>query len=282
MSRPFLSVGHVARDEFGSEWRLGGSALYGAATAARLGRAVTLVTRVGERELPRLAETCAALGITLRRLPSVATTTFAHTVTDGRRRLRLLARARSLAADDLPDADPATPVLLGSIVGEHDDSLFRRVAGRSVLVAQGELRAFDAYGEVRPTAWRRAGAVLLAMRAVVLSEEDLGDDREAPERWSSTAPVVVTRAERGASLYRDGREVLRARAFRPERSIDPTGAGDAFGAAVLVALDEGAGWEDAMTFANAVASFCLEGAATSGLADRTSVERRIARGERLP
>ncbi len=281
MSRAFLSVGHVARDEFASEWRLGGSAWYGAATAARLGRAVTLVTRVGERELPRLAAACAALGITLRRLPGVATTTFAHTFGDGRRHLRLLARARPIGAVDLPDADSTAPVLLGSIIGEHDDALFARVAGRSVLVAQGELRSFEVSGEVRPTAWRRAALVLPTTRAAVLSEEDVADLAE-PLRWSLAAPVVLTRADRGASLLGEGREAHRANAFRPDRIVDPTGAGDAFAAALLVALDEGSGWEHAMTFANAAASFCLEGAATSGLADRASVERRIARGERLP
>ena len=34
---PFLAIGHTARDEFpDGRWRLGGSALYGAATAAKL------------------------------------------------------------------------------------------------------------------------------------------------------------------------------------------------------------------------------------------------------
>lgn len=283
-SRPFLSIGHVARDEFGaaSQWRLGGSALYGAATAARLGRDVTLVTRVGERELPRLAETCTGLGIALRRLPSIVTTTFAHTFVDGHRRLRLLARARAIGGEDLADTDRGAAALLGSVVGEHRDDLFADVAGRSVVVAQGELRAFDARGEVRSAPWRRADNVLATVRAVVLSEEDLGEDRDAPSRWSRTAPVVVTRAERGASLFRAGQEEERVPAFRPEAIVDQTGAGDVFGAALLVALDEGADWSEAMTFANAAASFCLEGAATSTLADRATVEHRIARGARLP
>jgi sugar/nucleoside kinase (ribokinase family) len=277
--KPFLSIGHVARDEFGDEWRLGGSALYGAATAARLGRATTLVTRVGDRELPRLVETCAALGIALHRLPTAATTTFAFSYAEGKRHLRLLARARSIGGEDLPALASGAPVLLGSIIGEHDDALFARLAGRAVLVGQGELRAFDAEGAVRPAAWRRAQEVLPTVRAIVLSEEDVADP-VAPLLWSRTAPVVLTRAERGASLLRDGREE-RSRAFRPTRIVDPTGAGDAFGAGLLVAIDEGRDWEQALTFANAVASFCLEGLATAGLADRARVEERVARGVRL-
>ena len=62
------------RDEFGDEWRLGGSGLYCAATAARLQRAATLVTRIGERERPALERRCSELGIALRCLPSNATT----------------------------------------------------------------------------------------------------------------------------------------------------------------------------------------------------------------
>ena len=61
---PFLAIGHTARDEFpDGRWRLGGSALYGAATAAKLGAAVTLVTRAGPNERGSLETLCDELGI---------------------------------------------------------------------------------------------------------------------------------------------------------------------------------------------------------------------------
>ena len=68
MSRTsFLAIGHASRDEFpDGRWRLGGSALYGAATAAKLGADVTLVTRVGPAERGALETLCGELGITLR------------------------------------------------------------------------------------------------------------------------------------------------------------------------------------------------------------------------
>src|SRR6266542_6788383 len=73
----FLSIGHVARDEFpDGAHRLGGTALYAAATAARLGVPTALVTRVGPHEKDELARTCAALGIDLRVLEALVTTTF--------------------------------------------------------------------------------------------------------------------------------------------------------------------------------------------------------------
>lgn len=280
-SGDFVAIGHVARDEFGDDWRLGGSGLYSAATAARLGRNTTLITRVAQAERPAVEARCAALGIGVRCLPSAATTTFAFTMIGARRRLRLRARARSFRADDLGALAEDAAVLLGSIVGEHHADLFARAAGRSVLVAQGELRAFAADGTVVPAPWRRADRLLPTLRAAVLSEEDLAGDLSPVAGWSALAPIVITRGERGASLFRDGRE-LRIPAFRPDRIADPTGAGDSFAAGLLVALDEGRAWEDALHFANSVASFCLEGIATDGLADRARVAQRIRSGERLP
>lgn len=279
-ARPFVSIGHVTRDEFGTSWRLGGSAFYGAVTAARLGHASTLVTRVGERERADVEHSCADLGVSLHRVPSVATTTFVfRTDAAGTRHLRLVARAKTIGAADVPEGD--APVLLGSVIGEHDDRLFARVAGRAALIAQGELRAFDAHGEVTPAPFRRLDVVLPALRFLVLSEDDVADAERAAAEWSARAPVVLTHAERGASLYRGGTRV-RVAAFKADRVVDATGAGDAFAAALLIGLDERMDWERAMAFAAAVASFCVEGEGVSGLADRARVERRLATGERLP
>jgi sugar/nucleoside kinase (ribokinase family) len=279
MSSAFLSVGHVARDEFGASWRLGGSAFYGAVTAARLGRATALITRVGDRERPEVERICREAGVSLHRLPSAATTTFAFRFVDGKRYLRLLARAKPIGEADVPLSE--APVLLGSIIGEHEDALFQRVAGRAGLVAQGELRSFDVRGEVQRAPFRRADLVLPTLRFLVLSDEDVVDAERAAREWSNRAPVVLTHAERGASVYRDGGE-LRVAAFKADRVVDPTGAGDAFAAALLIGLDEDMPWEHAMTFASAVASFCVEGEGVSGLADRSRVEARMRSGERLP
>ena len=239
-----------------------------------------LVTRVGDHERPALEGRCAELGIELRCLPSPATTTFAFSIVGGRRRLRLRGRATALGAGDLGNLPDDAPVLLGSIVGEHHEDLFARVSGRAVLVAQGELRAFTADGTVVPARWRRADVVLPTLRAAVLSEEDLGGDLSPVARWSALSAIVITRGERGASLFRDAREV-RVPAFRPDRILDPTGAGDSFASGLLIALDEGHGWEEALTFANCVASFCLEGVGTEGLAGRERVAARLRSGVRL-
>lgn len=277
-----VSIGHVTRDEFPrSEWRRGGSAWYGAATAARLGRRVTLVTRIGDGERERYAGAARELGIELHRLESHATTTFAFAFREGRRELRLLARARAIGTADLVPWRDHAAVLLGSVIGEHADDVFAGLARPPVLAGQGELRGFDAHGRVTPRAWRRAELVLPRVRALVVSDEDLAGDLASALAWSRDAPVVVTRAERGALLLRDGGE-LAVPAYRPTGVIDPTGAGDAFAAGLLVALDEGAALEEAVDFANCVASFCVEGVGVAGLAERARVDERRRRGDRLP
>jgi ribokinase len=59
--------------------------------------------------------------------------------------------------------------------------------------------------------------------------------------------------------------------------IDQTGAGDAFCAGLALALADGDDLEAATRFANAVASFAVEGVGTIALAPREKVEARMRR-----
>jgi len=275
-----LAVGHCARDEFpGEPWRLGGSALYAAATAARLGAAVALVTPVGPNERPALEQRCAALGIALRPLRSSVTTTFAFRYEAGRRSLKLRARARRIAAGDVPaELRAASAVVLGTVARELDDGLFDAFPGATVvLAAQGYLRSWDADGTVRPRRWDGAEETVGRAAATVVSEEDLAGEEDVAARWSRRAPVIVTLAERGARVYRDG-GAAEVSAFGPARVVDPTGAGDAFAAGLALALREGRSLLEAARFANAVASFSVEAVGTAGLAERRAVEARLAGG----
>jgi sugar/nucleoside kinase (ribokinase family) len=284
----FLAIGHVARDEFEGEptWRLGGTALYTAAAAARLGVRAAIVTRVGPKERGALEERCARLGIELHALAGEVTTTFGFRYEGPRRLMRLKARSRGLALSDVPtglrDADA---VILGSIAHEIDRSLLTGFAGAaSVVTAQGYLREWDADGHIRPRAWHDVADVSAHATAIVLSEEDVGGDIDVPRGWAALrahgppqAPVIVTLAERGSIVLADGAERL-VPAFRADRVLDPTGAGDAFAAGLAVGLAERRPLLDAVRFAHAVASFAVEAVGTDGLADRATVEARIARG----
>jgi sugar/nucleoside kinase (ribokinase family) len=271
---PFLAIGHTARDEFpDGRWRLGGSALYGAATAAKLGARVTLVTRAGPDERDALTTLCQELGITLRALESDVTTTFAFTFdAAGRRTLRLRARAAPITRGDVGRAI-ATPkaVLLASIAGELDASLFAPWSGACrVLAAQGLLRSFGPDGEVLATPWTDYAALLPKVDAVVVSEEDHAED----SAWLPYTTVVVTQAEQGSVLHARG-ETAHVPAFAVPEVIDQTGAGDAFAASLALGLAEGMPMAEAALFASAAASFAVEGLGMSRLADRARVGERM-------
>ena len=275
MSRTsFLAIGHASRDEFpDGRWRLGGSALYGAATAAKLGADVTLVTRVGPSERGALETLCGELGITLRVLPGTVTTTFGFTYdAAGHRTLRLLAKAAPIARADVGRAVAAPKaVLLASIAGELGASLFAPWSGaKRVLAAQGMLRSFAKDGTVLATRWRDYAKLLPKVDAVVVSEEDHAED----SAWLPFTTVVVTQAERGSDIHIDG-STAHIRAFAVPEVVDQTGAGDAFAASLALALADGLDLVEAATFASAAASFAVEGLGIARLADRSRVRERM-------
>ncbi len=277
----FLSIGHVARDEFpDGAHRLGGTALYAAATAARLGVETALVTRAGPNERDELSRTCAALGIDLRILDASVTTTFAFRWDGaGNRILTLRARAKGIALSDIPhDLRSADALVFGSIARELSRELLAGETARvSVLAAQGLLRSWDADGTVRPAAWTDALVAIAGLSCVVLSEDDAAGDVRMVAGWSTVAPVVLTLAERGCRIYEGGHPTGELRAYPPVRIVDTTGAGDTFAAGLALALGEGRPLPEACRFANAVASFGLEGEGIAALADRRAVERRLSR-----
>src|SRR3989441_11368102 len=264
-------IGHAARDEFEGdpEWRIGGTAVYAAAAAARLGDRVALLTRAGPKERERLAARCAELGIELHALDSETTTTFAFRYVDGKRRLRLKSRARGIGAEAIPAPLRKTrSVVLASIAHELDPSLFDTFADvPRVLAAQGYLRSWDADGSIRRREWDDAQDILRRVAVAVVSEEDIEGDLDLARGWARAAPVIVTVAERGAILLRGGREIL-VPGYAADRVVDPTGAGDAFCAGLALSLADRNDLEQATRYANAVASFAVEAVGGARLSTR--------------
>jgi ribokinase len=93
---------------------------------------------------------------------------------------------------------------------------------------------------------------------------------------SGAGAVVVTRGGGGTELHRPGaepRHVLAARAT----VVDTTGAGDAFTAALAVALADGRGLEDAVRWASAAGAIATEGFGARGSqATAAQVDERLA------
>lgn len=90
--------------------------------------------------------------------------------------------------------------------------------------------------------------------------------------------LVVTRGGDGADLYRP-REPVAHFAASAASVVDTTGAGDAFSAALGVALLRGLDLEEAVAWAGAVGSIATEGSGARGSLPTTDLANRRHRGD---
>ena len=279
----FLTIGHVTRDllpEGG--WRLGGTVYYAAATAQRLGVARVGVLTSGPADM--IAALRAALpGVAVAAVPAERATSYENIYTPAGRRQYLRARAADLDVAHIPAAwRDAGTVLLAPLNQELAPALAaafpRALVGGAI---QGWLRAWDADGLVSPSAFEAAGDVLPHLRALLLSVEDIGltsDDAlqtiaARVEPWSRLGPLlVVTRGAGGAVMLRADDE---PRAFPgyPAEEVDPTGAGDVFGAAFLIELAATGDPARAIDLANRVAALSVRQTGVTAIPTRAEADR---------
>ncbi len=266
----YLAVGHLSRDRLpDGRFRLGGTVLYAAATAAAMGLRAAVLTRAeATLALPPLP------GVTVEVLPSKATTTFRnHYDVRGRRTQHLEAVADPLEADDLPARWRRMSVLhLAPVAGECGASWADVAAPFVGLTPQGFLRRWRDDGTVVPAPWPQAERFLRHSDAVVLSTEDVGGDEALIERWASLCPLLVlTEGAAGGRLYRRGR--MSRYALFPATLRDPTGAGDIFAAAFFVALRRRWPPEEAVRLAACLAAASVEAVGLAGVPDEAALHR---------
>lgn len=131
--------------------------------------------------------------------------------------------------------------------------------------------AFEGFFSINLAPARDVPAELVARaELVIVNETEAAFYGEAVHR--GTGLVAITHGAAGAELYRDGARI--AAAEPPTvTSIDSTGAGDAFAAALTVALVEGMPSEEALRFACAAGALATTAAgAQPSLPDRAAVE----------
>ncbi len=264
-------VGHVCQDlQPDGSLSLGGSVSYAATTALRMGYRVGVVTSAG----PDLDVAHAFPGAQVVCHPSAATTLFENIYLDGGRRQILHRRATAITCAQIPAAWRApSMVYLGSIDQEIAPDLFYcfEEAALLAVMPQGFFRCWNEQGLVSFVEWRPPEAVLRRIQVLIISELDVPNPDELARDWGRfTRIIVVTRAERGATVYQAG-QVCHYPA-RPAHQVDPTGAGDVFAAAFLIRLAETGDPCQAARFANAVASFSVEGPGVTGIPLRRQVD----------
>jgi sugar/nucleoside kinase (ribokinase family) len=269
----YVTVGHVTVDVLpNNSRRPGGTALYSALQAARLGLRTLVLTQGDPPEVERLLEPYRdELDLTV--LPAEHTTTLRTRGEGAERRQRLLTWAG-------PCAEPVevdTAILHLAPIARETPRAWRGRADFVGLTPQGLLREWDARGSL---ALAPPPQELLPERcdAVVLS----AGERERCEDFLATARedgaiVAVTAGARPVTLLQPGGETLRVPVPVVERPRDDLGAGDVFAAALFVALHEGRPPAAAAAFANAAAAVRLAGSGPGAIGDRRAVEARLTR-----
>jgi sugar/nucleoside kinase (ribokinase family) len=291
-------VGAAARDVAPDDprgWRLGGGVSYSALTTARLGLRTGAIVGVDAdaataAELDLLREA----GVQLRLVPLTHGPVFDN-IERPQGRLQLChSRSGPIPVTVVPGTWLAAPGwILAPVAAELADA-WVDVPDQAAFVAvgwQGLLRRLTP-GE--PVAHVRPGPTPILRRAnlVGLSRDDVDPETTLAELYEALDPgatLAVTQGDRGG-LVIDGLGVggsLHLRhypAVRSHASVDPTGAGDVFLAALAAARIQprlvggriGQGFD--LLLAAAAASLVLEGPGLHGIPTREAVRARMAVG----
>ncbi len=267
-----MIVGHITQDlQPDGSLGLGGTVSYAATTAHRLGYRVGVATSTG----PELDVAQVLPFAEIACHPSSATTVFENIYLDGQRKQILHQRGGILTCENIPHAwRSASIVHLGPLDQEIDEGIFYCFDDQVLIgvTPQGFLRCWDEQGQVSFAEWNPPRAVLERINVLVLSELDVPDPDDLVREWGRHIDtIVVTRAERGATVYHGPGESCDYGA-RPAQQLDPTGAGDVFCAAFLIRLFETGDPCQAARFANATASFSIERPGVTGIPEREQVD----------
>jgi 1D-myo-inositol 3-kinase len=231
-----------------------------------LGCRARVVTRHGPDFVG--TELLRAAGVVVSGGGSRATTAFANAYRGGARTAHLLALGSPLD-DEEPSGDV---VFYCPVAGEVTAP--RPGAGLVAAGLQGWLRRVRPDGVVERE--RLLDVTRFApCRVVFLSREDAGEDVDRlVARLRAVVPIVVVTHGVAGSVIHDGGAVLRLPSC-PAREVDPTGAGDVYAAAFLVALARGERPTSAGVLATCAAAIAVEGTGPAGLAGLADLPGRM-------
>jgi sugar/nucleoside kinase (ribokinase family) len=282
-----LVVGAASRDVTADDargWRLGGAVTYGALTLGRLGfRVRALIGADAEAASARELDLLRGAGVVIALARLESGPVFDNVLH------RFLAPADRIPMAALPPhwKSGLDAVLIVPVADEVDQDWAE--VGDSVLALgwQGLLRDLVPGQEI---ALRPPGPNRLVEEAslVGVSREDLAPEMAPADLLKLLGPgatLAVTDGARGGTLLRnaDGGEAALERpypAIPSDASVDPTGAGDVFLAAMLGTMVQPGlldGLEDPTTLAAAAASLTIEAPGLFGVPDLAEVRRRAAR-----
>lgn len=267
----YLLVGHCCHDRHDDRNTLGGTVSYAALVARQLGQETAVLTSTGPDF--EFMEVFRENGIEVKHVAAPRTTVFENIYRESNRTQYLHARASTLLPEHVPDQWRAAPVVqFCPIADEVDFSLLRAFPGSlTAATIQGWLRQWDRQGLVspKPMDWPQ----LKGLDIVVMSDADIaGFESAIPIIASCVKILVMTEGANGARVFYDGRQ-QHFPAF-PVTEVDATGAGDVFATSFVLRYAQTRDMATAAVFANAAASFVVEGAGMSRLPTWEMIEER--------
>lgn len=277
-------VGAASRDVTPHDprgWRLGGSATYCSLMAGRMGLRVGCVLGVDAAasdaaELMLLEEA----GVDVRRILLDRAPVFDNLESNGRRRQRWLSKCSPIPVEALPrEWGAVRGWLLVPVAGEVRDEWAAAPSGPAAIAVgwQGMLRAFAADGWVRRVA-PKPSPLLKAAGLVSASVDDIPARTALPSlrTLAPAATLVLTAGERGGLVIGPS-GMVRYPAIPAPTVADPTGAGDVFLAALVVAwlLHGDRATSRALGLAAAAASCAVEGVGLTSVPTGNQVAQRL-------
>ncbi len=272
----YLAVGHVTADVLDDRGiQPGGTALYSALQAARLGLSATIVTR-GEPARVRALLAPFEDEIELIVQPAPETTTFATEGSGAARRQRVLSWAGPIDTGALPAAEILHLAPVAAELPEPAPGRWRFVG----LTPQGYARRWDGAGATLASCAADPSFALSAGRcdAVVISV--LERDSCAELLAAALAAGAVAAVTAGPSpmeilLPGGGSETVAVSSLA--EPVDDLGAGDVYAAAFFAALARGDEPAAAARMARAAAALRMIGRGPGAVANAEAIGERAAR-----
>ena len=298
----YLVIGHITADVLDDgEIVLGGTALYSALTAARLGARVAVLTRgkfggeIAGMKVPGLDEYAGELQLIVQ--DADVPTTFENHYLGTRRQQVVRHWAGPIDVQGMPPHWANAKIIhLGPIADEIDA---RHIPGLSAgflgITPQGWMRDWprERGGRVQVTPLRLPVDLVNRIDCAIVSDEEIFQARDVIERVGERRMSVVTRGPLGATIYHSMRpedlERLRPGDKRFQTLEVPgynvkvkslTGAGDVFAAAFfLKASERTSSALEAGRFANVVAALHLREIGVGSVPTRKEIDAALSQYE---
>jgi sugar/nucleoside kinase (ribokinase family) len=289
-----VSVGHFSLDSIFLPDRntpfvvLGGSAAYVSFAARRLDARVAVVSKVGGDFPAAYLWWLGQEGVDFSGVSKAAnaqTTRFelkySNDLSD--RALRLKNRAPTITVADLPNSLKAKAIHIGPIVGEITYEVaekLRSCADVLSLDPQGLVRNFDENGSVTLGSLidkRILGLVDIYKSSLkeiqaVTGLSDIDSAIKAVHEHGVKIVIVTLQANGAAVSVED--TIHKVPAYKPEKIIDPTGAGDVFIGSFLAEYVNGEDCSWCSYVGSAAASLVVEGIGPTFFGDKEEIYRR--------